>query len=287
MITFSQLGSAGRLGNQLFQYAALYSLAKNNGYDFCIPNPSDKEHHNQKCILNEFNISAKLDSNFRANMLYMEPDPWKYHEQFFSIPDNTDIFGYFQSTWYFGSKTEEIKKELTPKQVHMEKAKEWRDSFPQNKTIVSLHLRRGDNCDNTDGEVAKQTSYGTTDKLDPNSFMGRYIKQALKEFEGEDYLFVVFTGGSRDGNNDKDIEWCKNNFSEDNFVVASSADELSDFCRIMHCDHNIMSPISSFGWWAAFLNENKNKKVVAPKNYHPGVDTTHRPKFYPEEFTLV
>ena len=287
MISFTQLGSYGRLGNQLFQYAALYSLAKHNGYDFCIPDPKDREHHNQQCLLSEFNISAKLDSTFFPPMRYQEPNPWEYDEHFFSVPDGVDVFGYFQSVWYFGSRTEEIKKELTPKQVHMEKAKEWRDSLPKDKTIVSLHLRRGDNCDNTDGEVAKQASYGTTDILDPHSFMGGYIKLALEQFKGEDCLFVVFTGGSRDGNNNKDIEWCKNNFSEDNFVVASSSDELSDFCRIMHCDHNIMSPISSFGWWAAFLNQNKNKKVIAPKHYHPGVNIEHRTEFYPEEFTLV
>ena len=33
MITFSQLGKHGRLGNQLFQYAALKGLSVKNGYD--------------------------------------------------------------------------------------------------------------------------------------------------------------------------------------------------------------------------------------------------------------
>ena len=37
MITFTNLGHYGRLGNQMFQYATLYSIAKKNNYDFVIP----------------------------------------------------------------------------------------------------------------------------------------------------------------------------------------------------------------------------------------------------------
>ena len=37
MIEFDRLGKNGRFGNQMFQYAALKGIAKNNNYDFCIP----------------------------------------------------------------------------------------------------------------------------------------------------------------------------------------------------------------------------------------------------------
>ena len=37
MITFNNLGTLGRLANQMFQYASLKGIATNKGFDFCIP----------------------------------------------------------------------------------------------------------------------------------------------------------------------------------------------------------------------------------------------------------
>ena len=37
MIGFNYLGKMGQLGNQMFQYASLCGIAKNRGYNFCIP----------------------------------------------------------------------------------------------------------------------------------------------------------------------------------------------------------------------------------------------------------
>ena len=49
MIGFNALGHLGRLGNQMFQFAALKGIARNRGYEYCIP-PSQmqgewKDHH--------------------------------------------------------------------------------------------------------------------------------------------------------------------------------------------------------------------------------------------------
>ncbi len=45
MVTFHRLGENGRLGNQLFQYAALKGLATKNGYKMKIPNPQTMSWH--------------------------------------------------------------------------------------------------------------------------------------------------------------------------------------------------------------------------------------------------
>ena len=38
-ISYNQLGSNGRLGNQMFQYAGLRGIADNLRYDWIIPSP--------------------------------------------------------------------------------------------------------------------------------------------------------------------------------------------------------------------------------------------------------
>lgn len=38
-ISYNQLGSNGRLGNQMFQYAGLRGIASHRGFDWLIPRP--------------------------------------------------------------------------------------------------------------------------------------------------------------------------------------------------------------------------------------------------------
>ena len=45
--------------------------------------------------------------------------------------------------------------------------------------------------------------------------------------------------------------------------------------------------MTSFGWWAAFLNENPNKIVVAPKNYTVPDDGRVEYGFYPKTWRIV
>ena len=40
MLAFNHLGTLGRLGNQMFQYASLRGIAAKHNYDWCGP-PSD------------------------------------------------------------------------------------------------------------------------------------------------------------------------------------------------------------------------------------------------------
>ena len=42
MLAFNNIGSLGRLGNQMFEYAALRGIAARHGYEFCIPTPDRK-----------------------------------------------------------------------------------------------------------------------------------------------------------------------------------------------------------------------------------------------------
>ena len=284
MITFHNLGQNGRLGNQLFQYAALRGLATKNGYEMKIPNPQTMSWHGQICLLDKFNISCDYLTQEDANNLqhlYEEPNWKKYDENFFNVPDNTTIDGYYQSIFYFEHISEEIKKELSPKDEYLNTGKEYIDKLRNqyNCEIVSVHVRRGDNM--TNGQT------GLIRAFEPGGMYETYFNEAKKVFEGKNVKFVVFTGGQRfNEDNSIDIAWCKHFFGEDGFIFSEGQEQIDDYCRIMSCDHNILSHASSFGWWAAYVNPNPNKIVVAPEWYHPDEPSLKRENFYPKNYIL-
>jgi hypothetical protein len=297
MITFYQLGMLGRLGNQLFQYAALKSLGLENGYEVKIPNPGDRQWHGQQCLLDKFNIKSPYLKETDISKLkhsYSEPDYMKYDNNFYNIPDNTNLTGFFQSTLYFKKHAEEIKRELQPAAHFAEEAQKHihylKDKNPGYE-IVSLHLRRGDNTDSTDPkQVELNNSYGEpgTSVFSSESLYYQYFIDAKKVFENKKVKFLVFTGGKRGTDNNRDdVEWCKQNFQGTDFLFSENKSTMKDFSLIMSCDHNIISHVSSFGWWAAYLNNN-DKTVVAPLKYHPDrLDIDYRAGFYPDAWRLV
>lgn len=284
MVTFHKLGENGRLGNQLFQYAALKGLATKNGYEIKIPNPQTMSWHGQTCLLDKFNINCDYLTQEDANKLqhmYEEPNWKQYDSNFFNLPDNTTIDGYYQSTFYFEHIVEEIKKELTPKDEYLNRGKEYVDGLRKQYDceIVSVHVRRGDNM--TNGQTGLIQAY------EPGGMYEVYFNKAKKVFASLNVKFLVFTGGQRfNEDNSVDVDWCKQFFGEDGFIFSEGQEQIDDYCRIMSCDHNILSHASSFGWWAAYVNPNPNKIVVAPEWYHPDEPTLKREKFYPKDYIL-
>ena len=58
-------------------------------------------------------------------------------------------------------------------------------------------------------------------------------------------------------------------------MYINTNDAFVDLCIMSLCDHNIVAN-SSFSWWGAWLNSNKEKKVIAPKKWFgPAYDNVH------------
>jgi hypothetical protein len=288
MLYFSELGGYGRLGNQLFQYASLKGIAAKRGLSPTIPDLSNKSWHGQRCLLDEFRlecnrVSPEAALNFNT---VVEPNPAGFfYPQMEMVSDNTNLFGFFQNTKYFEHIKSQICKELTPKEEHIDKAFDYISSISGGKQVVSLHIRRGDITDGTNGEIGL---FGE-DPLDTRYRWGSYFKKCSTRisqiFGHGNYKYLIFVGGSRTGDDSEDIRWAKKNFGDgDLYHVSDSNDPIADFTRIMLCHHNILSPASSFGWWAAYLNPNPNKIVLCPQDYHLDNSTQLRDGFYPKEW---
>lgn len=251
MITNLEIGYNGRLGNQLFQYAACYSVAKKLGVDFIIPQKNIDNIKQDGCY--DFTNNQWIPYNFRMydcfeitaikdeikiNNIFQEPH-FHYTEEFNNISDNTSIQGYYQSEKYFINYKEDILKEFTFKEKIFNEAKE-RIEHINNKEIVAIHVRRGDNIVNPNFPVIST----------------EYLQEALNIFTDKEYNFLVISD---------DISYCKEIFPKEMFFSEGTTD-LIDLCLMSLADHNIISN-SSFSWWGAYLNNNPYKKITAPSNW--------------------
>ena len=58
MIGFNHIGTMGRLGNQMFQYASLKGIAKNMGFEYTIPPKDSKIQIDNYGLLDAFEMTT-------------------------------------------------------------------------------------------------------------------------------------------------------------------------------------------------------------------------------------
>lgn len=266
MITFYKLGSYGRLGNQFFQYAALKNLAIRNNYKIKIFNLAESNSwHEQKCLLQEFNIKEDImDFSEIQNIKNFYEEQETKDENFFSLPDDTNINGFFQDKFYFENILGELKNiyKLKEKYIDLSRQKfNAIDKYRKNNKLTSIHIRLGD--------IFKE-NYGFYSKNNFQENIKKYLNQSINYIDKQSDFFV-FTGGSRcaSGQEKDDIEMCKYLLKDlnMNFIFSENNDTLIDFQLMRMCDQHILSPLSTYSLWIGYLAEN-DKKVLVPKDYY-------------------
>ena len=240
MITFNSLGHYGRFGNQMFQYATLYSIAKTKKLDFGVPyNNRSKNEYMDFCLPDCFpNLSAKNSSNYHTKYKAQEKI-FEYNAGIFGILDDTDICGYFQSEKYFVDYKNGLLKEFDFAEHIKLKAGDIR-SLTSNEAI-SVHIRLGD-------FVSQQHNHPICSI--------EYYEEALKNVP-DDKLIFIFSD---------DVEQASNIFKNLNkkVVFPETNDKYVDMCLMNMCDYHIIAN-SSFSWWGAWLSN--SKKVITPSRW--------------------
>ena len=112
-IGMNNLGKNGRMGNQMFQYAALVGIAKQCGFDFRIPDHSKAPYFNRKVganIITEYHELQHCFEMLHCGDRYglIDGDEIELHEShefceelFKECPNHVTLNGYFQSEKYF------------------------------------------------------------------------------------------------------------------------------------------------------------------------------------------
>jgi hypothetical protein len=267
----------GGLGNQLFQYAAGRRLSIFHRTPIKI-DLGIYDYHKLRCYsLTSFRIKesiatksevAKAQEKYLKNSLGGIPGliwkfkwrrRWSLVKEFYLGPYNPEILhttrnvyldGYWQSEKYFIDVQDVIRQEFT---VRNELSFECKAiaALITSTNSVSLHVRRADYV--SDSETHQ--THGVCNL--------EYYKKCIdlvKTRVSNPYFFVF----------SDDISWCKENLHFDvptTFVTHGGAKgDYEDFRLMSLCKHNVIAN-SSFSWWAAWLNTNPDKMILAPRKW--------------------
>jgi hypothetical protein len=116
-------------------------------------------------------------------------------------------------------------------------------------TSVAVHIRRGDYVSST----TNFQKHGICDNI--------YYSKAIELMNTtiSHLKYFIFTD---------DPAWVLENMQFPNAEIVLTQNQESDAWQDMYlmssCDHQIIAN-SSFSWWAAWLNKNENKQVIAPE----------------------
>lgn len=262
----------GRLGNQLFQYAAGRSLALANKCQLKLDiSRTDTYKRCNEHELNIFNIKAEIANTEEIHRLIGSQIKFarflrrkleltkkthfiecgaSYEPTFIDIKQPIYLEGYWQSYKYFEPYDIKIRSELTFNKPLGGTNSEIAVSIDRVNS-VSVHIRRGDYISNP--AFAKVHGFVGID----------YYNKALQRICNEivSPVFFVFSD---------DIAWAKENLRlGKNAIFVSHNTGASSFedMRLMSlCKHNIIAN-SSFSWWGAWLNNYANKIVIAPQKW--------------------
>ncbi len=180
---------------------------------------------------------------------------FRFDEKVLKLPDDCYLTGFRQSEKYFVDAAQLIRQEFTfcdPEIPRIARAFIAELKGAEDTQIVSVHIRRGDLAYAAEKLGNRAIVHGPPITLE-------YVRKAMATFSGR-RRFLVFSDSSRD------IAWCREQITENNVCFSEGHTDILDFAIMRSCDHHIIAN-SAFSWWAAWLNEKPNKRIVAPKDW--------------------
>lgn len=268
----------GRLGNQLFEYAAARGLAHLLSTDVAVDermlarkgHSPARQHFNWRVVTPQTLPPDRHGAPLRyAIWRFLGNKPRFLREDaqsantLLDAADDTYLHGYWQRPHYFAHIENELREELcfaTPPTGENARLARLIRARPS----VSVHVRRGD--------------FVGLGLATPDTFYRRALER-LAEISGALPHVYFFSD---------DPNWVRESLAGgyDCTVVDHNGPEadFEDLRLISLCQNNIISP-SSFSWWGAWLNRNPDKVVIGPGD--PGKQRDDSTSWYPSRWHVI
>ena len=251
----------GRLGNQMFQYAAARGLAARLGTSVALDARLARA-RDEGVLTRVFDLPVvsadilpplKADAPLRyaawrlASPRFHRENGLGYNSTIESFADGSYLHGYWQSERYFAHIAPEIRRDFTFPPF----------SSPQNAEMatrigeglaIALPVRRGDYLSLGAHTLCDQAYYDAA------------LARILDGLDGTPTVYVF----------SDDPDWVKDNLplpcTRVVIDINGSDTDYEDMRLMSLCDHNIIGN-SSFSWWGAWLNANPGKRVAGPARW--------------------
>ena len=278
---------SGGLGNQMFQYAFYKAQCINSqkvigdissykcvtNMPFSIENvfPKIKIYFNSGSI-NEKKLNEIAEKRGIKFLIYNEDSVYQVNkkEADLSLLNVSSGFfrGIFQTYKYASLVEKELRREFI---FDIEKREELLKISRKivKEGYISVHIRRGD--------YLLESNAQYLGGICTQEYYERAIYYMKKQKENCRFCFLS-----------DDIQWVKQNFNVENSIYIESNnfsqyEDWYDMYLMSICKHNIIAN-STFSWWGAWLNQNPEKIVIAPKKWVNGCDYKD---IYPPEWICL
>ena len=248
----------GGLGNQLFQYAAGRRLAHKLNTELKLDVSYFDVIKLRPYVLNFFNITAAIATPEEIarvkNSGGIREEESRFMPEVLDYPDNVWLYGYWTNEKYFADIRDILLKEFTLRNPLSAAARRWREKILAAECSVSLHVRHGDYAYNPN-HLSNMKSYANL----PIEYHYKCLDLLKQQFDN--LTAFVFSDNP---------QWCKKNIRSDvpvEYVSGGGVNDIEEFYLMSLCKHNIRTT-STFSWWAAYLNQNPDKKVFTPIKPH-------------------
>jgi len=293
------------LGNQLFMFANAYAVAKSKKYSLMLDDESGyfknkNRLRKRKFLLKFFNIKNPICPNNLKFKNYFSDvvrkllkiiDYFKYKKKFliehknkhkkthfnnllkYSLGNLVYIEGHFESEKYFYNVKKDLQRILTVNESYIDYSNKYIDLIKK-KNSVSVHIRRHRFSE----EVNEGKQIANIEKSDNfTKELINYIDNSINYFEKKIYKPTFFIWSN-------DFAGIEKYFKYKNCIYVKNNDVIMDFYLFSICKHFIVGG-STFHWMGAWLNKNKNKLCIRPKNCN--LNPSNNIDFWPNKWIKV